>query len=172
MLLNVIRCHASYRAVIPLKGEKTVGSAFAKWNDKRRCKILQLVRFSLTYNWCACSVEWPQRNGIWIRRSTGISWYKFATSHLHLTKYPSRAFFFSFTYVKVTLRDRRIGRERWTCFMLAPHVALLSPPLKIAISTEITENFTDVLKLHQEFVPPKLPQISHQKPPVQMQENY
>ena len=46
--LKAIGCHASYRAVISLKGKKALGSAFAKWNNKRRCKILQLARFSLT----------------------------------------------------------------------------------------------------------------------------
>ena len=49
-MLNAIGRHASYRAVIPLKGKKIdcIDLAFVKGYNKRRCKILQLVRFSLT----------------------------------------------------------------------------------------------------------------------------
>ena len=47
-----------------------------------------------------------KKNGIWIRRSTCISYYI-----THLTKYPSRAFCFPFAYIKVTMRDPHIGRD-------------------------------------------------------------
>ena len=47
-----IRRHASCHAVISLKGKKTVDSAFVKWNNKRLCKILQPVRFSLMCTFC------------------------------------------------------------------------------------------------------------------------